>query len=331
MRRWSRRRVLAGGLALAGLCSGVARGVRPPWQPPRVARISYFTTGGVSEGSAAAWSAFVDELRALGYVDGQNALIEERHGDGAIDRLGGAAAELTRLQPDVILVTSRATAQVLRDATSTIPIVSFGDGDLVGGGLAASHARPGGNVTGLSTPPLAGKQLELLQEAVPALARVTVLYDATLPTFQPGIYEETARRLGLEVQFAGARRAEELEPGLAAAAGKGSNAVLAANGPLITRNQTLIGELALKYRLATIFQQSEAVGRGGLLTYSPNRVVMFRRAATYVDKILRGAKPAELPVEEPTRFDFIVNLKTAEALGLTIPELVLQQATEVIQ
>jgi putative ABC transport system substrate-binding protein len=322
------------GLALAGL--GLSAGcslLTLPWQQSTPRRIAYLSSSGLSEGIAAAWSAFRESLRDLGYVEGQNLLIEERHGDYG-DRLGEPAADLVRRRMEVIVVPSITVARAVRAVTTTIPIVSAGAGDLVTGGLVASLARPGGNVTGLSTPAaLVGRQLQLLKEAVPSVSRVAVLFDTGQPDggVERDRYLDAARSLGLDVAFVGARGAEELEAAFETAARDRADGLIAVNSPLTSANQTRIGELALQHRLATIFQQSEAADRGGLLTYSPNRVDLFRRTAGYVDKILKGARPGDLPIEQPTTFDFVVNLKTARALGLIIPSSVLQQATEVIQ
>jgi putative ABC transport system substrate-binding protein len=278
--------------------------------------------------------AFRQGLRDLGYIEGQNILIDDRHAHSD-DELAEPLAELVRLQPEVILVPSSNVARVVQAATATIPIVSAGPGDLVANRLAASLARPGGNVTGLSTPSLVGKQLQLLQEAVPSLSRVAVLVDTTNPGYgrepwrEP--YEAAARTLGLELQFVGARGPEDLERGFETALREHADGFFVALGAVISANLTRIAELAMQSRLPLMWQQSEAVSRGGLMAYGPNRADMYRQAATFVDKILKGRPPADLPIEQPMRFDFVINLQTAQALGLTIPPHVLLQATEVIQ
>jgi len=330
--RSSRRRFLQGSLGLAGvsLCVSCSQ-LTLPWQRPAIRRIAYLSTSGLSEGIAAAWLAFRETLRDRGYVEGQNLIIEERHGTGE-ERLAEPAAELVRLQAEVILVPSITVARAVQAVSSTIPIVSGGAGDLVAGGIVASLARPGANVTGLSTPSLlVGRQLQILKEAVPTISRVAVLFDTGQPYFDRELYVDAARTIGLQVLFVGAGGTDGLEAAFESAAREHADSLIAANSPLASANQSRIGELALQRRIATIFQQSEAADRGALLTYSPNRVDLYRRAAIYVDKILRGAKPADLPIEQPTTFDFVVNLKTARALGLTMAPSILTQATEILQ
>jgi putative ABC transport system substrate-binding protein len=216
-----------------------------------------------------------------------------------------------------------------------IPIVSAGIGtaalDLVDSGLAVSHARPGGTVTGLSTPSLAGKQLQLLQETVPTLSRVAVLLDPTLAEFVREPVEAAARTLGLQLQFAGADGLEDLERVLETAIREHADALLLPAVGWINANETRIAELALQSRLPSMWAGTDAVGRGGLMAYAPNPTAMFQRAAYFVDRILQGTSPTDLPIEEPREFDFVINLQTAQALGLTIPQHVLLQATEVIQ
>jgi putative tryptophan/tyrosine transport system substrate-binding protein len=334
MARMSRRQFVvgAGGLGLLAGCG------RLPWQAApaaQVRRVGYLTGGPFSPATEANLAVFREGLHDLGYVEGDNLLIQGRYPSGA-DQLAEPAADLVGLQPEVILALASTVARALQAATSTIPIVSTGGGgDLVATGVAASHARPGGNVTGLSTPPLAGKQLQLLQDAVPTLSRVLVLFDATNSTF--GRYferepiEEAARVLGLELQFAGIRDADELERAFEAAARERADGLFTSLGPLILANQVRIAELALRSRLPSMWQISDAVERGGLMGYGPNRAGLYRRAAYYVDRILKGAKPADLPVEQPMTFDFVVNLKTARELGITFPNEIMLQVTEVIE
>ncbi len=336
MRRCQSRRRFVQGAGAAGLALLAGCG-RLPWQAPpaaKVHRIAFLRGGEPDAVNDASLSAFRQGMRELGYVEGQNLLIEERYGSG-FDQLAEPVAELVRLQPEVILVGGVTSARVALAATTTIPIVSAGGGfsvlDLVASGLAASHARPGGTVTGLSTPSLVGKQLQLLQEAVPTLSRVAVLFEATQPDFQREPYEAAARTLGLRVQFMGAGGPEEMESVFEVATREHADGLFVAGSPLITGNLPRIAELALQSRLPSMWQQSFAVSRGGLMAYGPNRADLYRRAAYYVDRILKGTRPADLPVEEPMRFDFIVNLNTAEALGVTVPQHVLLQATEVIR
>jgi len=301
----------------------------------QVRRVGYLTGGPLSPVTEANLAAFRASLHDLGYVEGDNLLIQGRYPTGE-DQLAEPAADLVALQPEVILALASTVARALRAATTTIPIVSTGGGgDLVATGVVASHARPGGNVTGLSTPTLAGKQLQLLQDAVPTLSRVLVLFDATNSTF--GRYlerepvEAAARALGLELQLAGIRDADELEPAFEAAARARADGLFTSLGPLILAHQARIAELALRSRLPSMWQISDAVERGGLMGYGPNRADLYRRAAYYVDRILRGTQPADLPIEEPREFDFVVNMKTARELGITFPNEIMLQVTEVVQ
>ena len=332
----NRRRFLRGGLALAGLGLLAGCGILPQaQQPAKVPRVGRIARSSVpNPANDALMAAFREGLHDLGYVEGQNLAIEERRASGE-DGFAEAAAEVVRLRPDVILVSSSADAREAREVTTSIPIVSAGGGDLVAAGVAASLARPGGNVTGLNTPAVDSKQLQLLQETVPSLARVAVLFYSTTSTLrsEPGRapFESAARALGLQLQFLGADEGDDLGPAFEAAVRERAGGLLVAGGSLVVANHARIAELAVRYRLPSLWQQTDAVGRGALMAYGPNRADLWRRAAAYVDKILKGAKPADLPVERPDRFDFIVNLRTARALGLTIPDSVLLQATEVIQ
>jgi putative ABC transport system substrate-binding protein len=335
-RSFTRRCLVQGAGALGlGLLAGCGRWPGRASPAAKVRRVGYLTGGPFSLVTEANLAAFRASLRALGYVEGDNLLIQGRYPTGD-DQLAEPVADLVGQQPEVILALASTVARALRAATTTIPIVSTGGGgDLVATGVVASHARPGGNVTGLSTPPLAGKQLQLLQDAVPTLSHVLVLYDATNSTF--GRYldrepiEEAARSLSLELQFAGIRAADELEPAFEAAARERADGLFTSLGPLILANQARIAEFALRSRLPSMWQISDAVQRGGLMGYGPNRADLYRRAAYYVDRILRGTHPADLPIEEPREFDFAVNLKTARELDITLPPKILFQATEVIQ
>src|SRR5688572_20185345 len=269
--RWSRRQVVQGAGAVGlGLLAGCGR---PFSAPPsaKVHRIAYLTPNPPSTEIDARVSAFRQGIRDLGYVEGQNLLMDERYARG-LDQLAEPVGELVRLQPEVIVVPSVLVARAVLAATTTIPIVSAGAGtsDLVASGLAASHAQPGGTVTGLSTPSLAGKQLQLLQEAVPTLSRVAVLFDARNPDFRREPYEAAARTLGVQVQSVGAHGPGDLEPGIEIATHEHADGLMVGPGPVITSNQTRIAELALQGRLPSMWVQSDAVGRGGLLSYAPN-------------------------------------------------------------
>jgi ABC-type uncharacterized transport system substrate-binding protein len=318
------------GLALLAGCERLP-GQAPP--VPEVRRVAYQSGAPPNAATQANIAAFLEGLHDLGYVEGHNLLILPSFAKGD-DQLAEPVADLVRLQPEVILANSSTVAHALVAATTTIPIVSAGAGDLVATGVVASHAHPGGNVTGLSTPSLADKQLQLFQQAVPTLSRVLVLFDAAFyPNWEREreTIEEAARILGLRLQFVGARGVEDLERALEPAGREHVDGLYMTLGPLISANQARVAELAIRSRLPSMWSHSEAVGRGALLGYAPNRPKLSRRAAYYVDKILKGTKPADLPVEQPSEFEFAINLKTAQALGLVIPPSVLAQATEVIE
>ena len=336
MDRWSRRQFVQGaGAAGLGLLAGCGLPFGVPTPNTRVHRIASLSANPPSGVTAALVLAFRQGMHDLGYVEGQNLVLELSYADRR-DQFAERAVELLRLQPAVILVAAANVARSLLAATGTmIPIVSAGVGtgapDLVASGLAASYARPGGTVTGLSTPALVGKQLQLLQDAVPSLSRVAVLYDPTILGFPREPEEAAARSLGLQLQWVGANNPEDLELALAAATRDHADGLLLPSVNWINASETRIAELALQRGLASTWAGSDAVGRGGLMAYAPNPTALFQRAAYFVDRILQGTSPADLPIEEPMRFDFIINLKTAQALGLTIPPHVLLQATEVIQ
>ena len=330
MRAPNRRQFLQGSLSLAslGLLSGCER-LLLPGLSSKARRLGFLASSPPETGIW--WAPFQQGLRDLGYVEGENLQIDYRY--ASTDQLAKPAAELVRLQPEVIAVPSTTDAGAVRAATSTIPIVCAGNGDLVTAGLVASQARPGGNVTGLSTPLLAGKQLQMLKESVLTLSRVAVLYTVGIFDLVGGHprYDAAARDLGLKLQVFGVAGADDLEPVVEAAVRAGADALYVLLGPALSSNQEQIAELAIRHRLPSIWQDTAAVARGGLLAYAPDRADLARRAAVYVAQILKGASPADLPIQFPTRFDFVVNLKTAQALGLTIPPSVIQQATEVIQ
>ena len=320
------------GLGLLAGC-GLPASVRP--REAKVHRIAYLTGAPPNDTTTEQMAAFRQGLRDLGYVEGRNLVIDERY-TGGLDQLAEPAAELVRLEPEVILVAGVPVALAMRQATATIPIVSAGGAgnggpDLVTSGLAASHAHPGGNVTGPSMPALEGKQLQLLQETVPLLVRVAILFDRTNPDFGREAYEPAARALGQQLQFLGVRGAEDLESSFDAAIREHADGLFVVTSPMATAHSARIAELAIQSQLPSMWQQREAVVRGGLLSYGSNRSTLYRQAATYVAKILQGARPADLPLEEPREFEFVINLQTAQALGLTIPQHVLLQATEVIQ
>ena len=278
-------------------------------------------------------TAFVQRLRELGWIEGSTIAIEYRWAEGQSERYTEIATEFVRLKVDVI-VTQGGAVLAAKQATSVIPIVFTAAADPVGGGLVASLARPGGNVTGLSLQftDLAGKRLELLREAVPGLGRLAIMANIGYPAamLEMAEVQAIARTLGLEVAKLEIRRADDVEPAFEEIKGRAEALYIAAD-PLITTNQIRINTLALGSRLPTMHGIREYVEAGGLMSYGANFPDLFRRAGDYLDKILRGTKPGDLPVEQPTKFDLVINLKTATALGLTVPATLLARADEVIE
>jgi putative tryptophan/tyrosine transport system substrate-binding protein len=279
--------------------------------------------------------AFREGLHELGYVEGKNIVIEWRTADGQSDRLPDLAAELVRLKVDAIVTAGAASTRPAKAATVTIPIVMALDNDPVGSGFVASLARPGGNITGLSqmAPELAGKRLELLKEVVPRLLRVAVLGEFKNPGNAQALKatELAAVAFGLQLQSLDVRSPKDIETAFREASKGRADAALVLGGPITTAQQGHIVELATKNRLPVIYPQSDYMDAGGLMFYGPSISDLYRRAAVFVDKILKGAKPADLPVEQPTKFEFIINLKAAKQIGLTIPPNVLVRADKVIR
>jgi ABC-type uncharacterized transport system substrate-binding protein len=279
-------------------------------------------------------AAFVQRLRELGWVDGRNVAIEVRWAEGRSERFAEIAAELVRLKVDVILTHNTPPVLAAKQATSVIPIVFASAGDPVGTGVVASLARPGGNVTGLSsqTSDTSAKRLELLREVVPNLRGLAIMGNVGNPltVLEMGEVQAAARTLGVEVATRDIRRADDIAPVFDALKGR-ADALYLCGDPLVTTNRVRINTLALGARLPTIYGLREFVEAGGLMSYGPNFLDLYRRSASYVDKILRGTKPADIPVEQATKFDLIINLTTAKVLGLTIPEAFLLRADEVIQ
>jgi putative ABC transport system substrate-binding protein len=305
-----------------------------PQQPKKVPRIGYLGTNPRSV-SRARIEAFRQGLRALGYVEGKNIIIEWRFADANPDRLPGLGAELVRLPVEVIVTAGPASNRAAKQATSTIPIVMGFDDDPVGSGYAASLGRPGGNVTGLSTlaPEITGKQLELLREIVPKLSRLAVLGNATQPGNPQALREITiaADAVRVQLQYLELRTANEIEAAFGAASKEHAEGVLLLASPVLLAQRRQIAELAVKGRLPTISGRPEYVEDGGLVVYGANYTDLFRRAAVYVHKILKGTKPADLAIEQPTKFELVINLKTAKQIGLTIPPNVLARADRVIR
>jgi putative ABC transport system substrate-binding protein len=295
------------------------------------------TIGFLGADTPSAWShwvaAFVQRLHELGWIEGRTVAIEVRWAEGRPERYSEIAAEFVWLKVDVI-VTVGGAVLAAKQATSVIPIVFAAAADPLGSGIVASLARPGGNVTGLSiqATDLAGKRVELLREVVPGLRRLAIMVDVGYPAavLEMGEVQAAVRTLGLEITALEIRRAEEIAPAFEALKGRAEALYVPAN-PLVNTNRIRINTLALGARLPTMFGLRETVEAGGLMCYGPNFPDLFRRSADFVDKILRGAKAADLPVEQPTKFDLVINLTTAKALGLTIPESFLLRANEVIE
>ena len=301
----------------------------------KVPRIGYLDGASLSANSVRI-EAFRHGLRELGYVEGQSVAFEWRSADGRADRLPGLAAELVRLKVDVIVTGGSGATAPAKEATATIPIVMASDSDPVESGFVTSLARPGGNITGLSTlhPELSVKRLEVLKEMRPKLSRVAIFGTSSWAGNARGLREteRAAETLRLKLQYVDVSRPTDFEIAFQAASkGQAEAIVMLVWNPLLNARRKEVVELAVKSGLPTMYRERESVEVGGLITYGPNIPDLFRRAATYVDKILKGAKPADLPVEQPTKFELVINLKTAKALGLTIPPSVLGRADQVIQ
>jgi putative ABC transport system substrate-binding protein len=308
----------------------------PGWaqQPARLPRIGFLGTNSPSD-IPARLAAFRQGLREIGYVEGQNIAIEYRWAEGKPDRLPKLAAELVGHKVEVIVTHGEAAIRALKQATKTIPIVVGVTGDLVVTGHAASLARPGGNITGFvdTSPDLSGKRLDLLKEILPNASRVAVLWNAVNPV-KVLDFKETAmaaQDLGLKLQSLEVKTSEDFENRFKAAATQRAGALLVLHDALVASNTGKIVAFAAKNRLPTMYGSNEVVDVGGLMSYAANIPDLFRRSATYVDKILKGAKPGDLPVEQPTKFELVINLKTAKQIGATIPPNVLARADRVIR
>ena len=301
-------------------------------QPAKSFRLGYLS--GVSPSAEAARrEAFRRGLDRLGYVDGKNIRIDYRYSEGNYERIAGLAAELVRLKPDLIVTGGSPSTRAAKNVTSTIPIVMTNDPDPVANGLVASLARPAGNVTGLSTlaPELTGKRLEILREVVPKLTRIAVLATSTSPAYTPVKKEIDliARALKLQLQYEDVLDSKDVEPAFEAAIRVRADALITLNSGILVSRTAQIVSLAEKNRLPAIYMQVEYVEAGGLMFYGVSLVDLSHRAATVVDKILKGARPADLPVEQPTKFELIINVKAAKQIGLTIPQKVLARADKV--
>jgi putative tryptophan/tyrosine transport system substrate-binding protein len=303
-------------------------------QPKKVARIGYLSTDSRST-IAERIEAFRQGLRELGYAEGKNIIIEWRFAEGKSDRLSALASELVRLDVDVIVTTGPVATHAAKKATDTIPIVTAQDPDPVASGLVAKLERPGGNITGLSSlvAEINGKRLELLKEIVPGLSRVAVLASSTTPGNAQQLKETelAARTLGVQLQHLDVLSPKSIEPVFRAAAKAHADGVIVLQSPVFVNERRQLADLAVKNRLPAIFDRREFIDDGGLICYGTNFADLSRRAATYVEKILKGAKPADLPVEQPTKFELIINLKAAKQIGLTIPPNVLARADRVIK
>jgi putative ABC transport system substrate-binding protein len=303
-------------------------------QPKKIPRIGFLGASSPSAISARI-EAFRQGLRELGYVEGKNIVIEYRYAEGKLDRLSTLAAELVRLGVDVIVLAGPASIRPAKEATSTIPIVMANDADPVGSGVVASLARPGGNITGLSNlaPEISGKRLELLKEIVPRLSRLAILGTSTTSGTAQVLkeMEPAAGVFKVQLQYLDVLSPKDIETVFREARKGRADAVLVLQGGVFNSHRKQIVDLAVRSRLPAIYHAREWVEDGGLMSYGVSVTDLYRRAATFVDKILKGAKPADLPVEQPTKFEFIINLKAAKQIGLTIPPNVLARADKVIK
>src|SRR5215472_841854 len=321
------------GVALCTLLLALSSPAEPQ-QTKKVPRIGFLSAASLSP-LAARVEAFRQGLRELGYVEGKNIVIEWRSSGGRLDHVSELAAELVGLKVDVIVAAGPVDTRAAKEATNTIPIVMGFDTDPVASGFIASLARPGGNITGLSSlaPELSGKRLELLKEIVRKLSRVAVLGTSTNPGNAQALREAelAAGAFGVVLRYLDVQGPKDIDSAFQSASKGRAEAVLTLGSPVLNSQRTQVAELAVKSRLPTIYPRPEYVEDGGLMTYGPNINDLFRRAATYVDKILKGAKPADLPVEQPKKFELIINLKTAKQIGVTIPPTVLARADRVIR
>jgi putative ABC transport system substrate-binding protein len=304
-------------------------------QPKKVPRIGHLT-GTLSSANSSRREAFRQGLRELGYVEGKNTVVEWRAAEEKLDRLPALAAELVRLKVDIIVTGGSSPTRAAKEATTTIPIVMTQDADPVGSGFVASLARPGGNITGLSTlaPELSGKRLELLKEIVPKLSRVAVFGTSTQPGNEQSLKEVelAAKAFGVKLQYLDVLSSKDVDTAFRAATKGRADAVLTLlPGRVASSQRTQIAEFAVKNRLPVIYNSATWAEAGGLMSYGTSTTDLDRHAATYVDKILKGAKPADLPVEQPKKFELIINLKAAKQIGLTIPPNVLARADRVIK
>jgi putative ABC transport system substrate-binding protein len=303
-------------------------------QPARIPRIGYLNASSASS-AASRVEAFRQGMRELGYVEGKNIVVEYRFAEGNLDRLSQLLAELVQLNVDIIVSGGPTVTRPAKAATSTIPIVMGFDDDPVGSGFVASLARPGGNITGSSTlaPEISGKQLEILKEIIAKLSRVAVLGSSTRSGTSLSLKEMelAAAAFKVQIQYLDIQESKDIETAFGAASKGRADAIVVLGSPVLNLRRAQIVDLARKHRMPGVYAQPEFIDAGGLMYYGPSFADIFRRAATYVDKILKGAKPADLPVEQPKKFEFIVNLKAAKQINLTIPPNVLARADRVIR
>jgi putative tryptophan/tyrosine transport system substrate-binding protein len=319
---------LLGGMTVAWPLAGHAQEATRIW---RIGILEIIASGSNAEN----FNAFRQGLKELGYVEGQNLIIEYRSADGDNKRFPDLAAELVLLKVDLIVTRKTVAALAAKKATETIPIVMAACGDPLGFGLVASLARPGGNITGLSsvTGELTGKRVELLKDMIPTITRISAVYNMTNPihVFEWSETEKAAGSLKIQPRLLDVRKSEDIELAFNTARDQHADAMIIGGDTLTQTNQALIVELAASHQLPAIYVWREFVDAGGLFFYGPSYPDLYRRAATYADKVLKGAKPADLPIQQPTKFEMVINLKTAKMLGLKVPPSLLDRADEVIE
>ena len=319
------------GLAVVLALSFLLAQLAEAQEAARVWRVGFLS----SESRSDRYQAFVRGMRELGYVEGRNFVMDARFADGQAESLSRLAMDLVQAKVDVIVTAGSYAARAAKQATASIPIVMGAASDPVSSGLVASLARPGGNITGLSlnAVDVSSKHIEFVRSVMPKVAHVAVLTNPSIPAHLDIVktLEAAAQQVGIRIVAVYARTAEEIQRAFSSLESAGAEAVIVVIDAFFDSRRRQITELAARKRLPSVFSNREAVEAGGLLSYGPNRDDSYRRAATYVDKILKGAKPGDLPVQQPTKFELVINLKTAKALGLTIPQSMLLRADEVIQ
>jgi putative ABC transport system substrate-binding protein len=320
---------------VVGMVAMVAAPITGEAQPGKTARVAVLVPGSLDSQAVDTQNAFRQALRERGWIEGQNLVLDFRYADNRYERLPDLAKELVALKPDAIFAVASPASQAAIHATSTIPIVFETLGDAASAGLVAELARPGGNVTGISgfAPELIGKRIQIIREILPTADSIGVLANLANPTSPPVVRatEAAGRQLRVRVHVADVREAKELAGAFEKLVRHAADALVVVSDPLLHAERRRIVELAARHRLPAVYEQRLFTDVGGLLSYGPGRVDRFQRAAVYVDRVLRGAKPADLPIEQPTTFEFVINLKTAKAIALTIPSSLLLRADEVIE